>query len=214
MKPKTTFCLLAAVCLAAPLPLDGQTGAEATAPSTRLATSLLPGDVIRVVIWREADLSGEFQVGDDGSVVLPLLGRRSVLGISTERLRDDLTEGYDEYLVNPSVNVTLLRRITVLGEVRLPGNYLVDATVSVSQLIAEAQGVNPDGDINKLQLLRDGRIVRGNLPSTLLLTEAGIRSGDQVTVGKRGWLSRNLTSVVGLLSIASNVASVIIITSR
>lgn len=200
------------LALAAPSAARAQT--PAAGGTTPTAISLLPGDVIRVQIWREEDLSGEFQVAEDGSVVLPLLGRRSVSGISTERLREQLTEEYDQYLVNPSVNVTLLRRITVLGEVRLPGNYMVDATVSVAQLIAQAQGVTPDGDIDKLQLLRAGRVVRGDLPSTSLLTEAGIRSGDQVMVGKRSWLARNLTSVVGLLSIASNVASVIIITSR
>ena len=204
--------LTAAACSAAPCPAEAQTSPQAGPAAVGSAASLLPGDVIRILIWREEDLSGEFQVSGDGTVVLPLLGSRPVLGISMDRLRDQLTTEYDEYLVNPSVNVTLLRRITVLGEVRLPGNYLVDATVSVAQLIAQAQGVTPDGDINKLQLLRDGGVVRENLSSTVLLTEAGIRSGDQVTVGKRGWLSRNLTSMVGLLSIVSNVVSVIIIT--
>lgn len=210
MNPRTLFFVCAAL-------LTGASGASAQTqagggPSSP-TISLLPGDVINVEIWREEDLSGQFQVGEDGSVVLPLLGRVTVLGISTERLREQLTEDYDEYLVNPSVNVTLLRRITVLGEVRLPGNYLVDATVSVAQLIAQAQGVTPDGDIGKLSLQRDGRVVMGDLSSTQLLTEAGIRSGDQVSVGKRSWLARNLTSVVGLLSIVSNVVSVIIITS-
>jgi len=204
--------LTAAACFAAPCHADAQTSPPTGSAAVDDATSLLPGDVIRILIWREGELSGDFPVSGDGTVVLPLLGTRPVLGISMDRLRDQLTTDYDEYLVNPSVNVTLLRRITVLGEVRLPGNYLVDATVSVAQLIAQAQGVTPDGDINKLQLLRGGQIVRGDLSSTLLLTEAGIRSGDQVTVGKRGWLSRNLTSMVGLLSIVSNVVSVIIIT--
>ncbi len=205
---------MAAVGLGSPTATRAQVSSPGNSTPTASATSLLPGDVIRVLIWREEDLSGEFQVSGDGTVVLPLLGSRTVTGVSTERLRDQLTTEYDEYLVNPSVNVTLLRRITVLGEVRLPGNYLVDATVSVSQLIAEAQGVTQDGDINKLQLRRDGSVVRGDLPSTLLLTEAGIRSGDQVTVGKRSWFSRNLTAMVGVLSIVSNVVSVIIITGR
>lgn len=45
-------------------------------PGTPVATSLLPGDVIRIQIWREEGLSGDFQVDEGGEVVLPLLGRK------------------------------------------------------------------------------------------------------------------------------------------
>jgi protein involved in polysaccharide export with SLBB domain len=197
-----------------PCTLSAQTQPAASPSSSASSASLLPGDLIAVRIWREEDLSGEFQVDEDGFVVLPLLGRREVVGISPDILRDQLTSAYDEYLVNPSVNVTLLRRVTVLGEVRLPGNYPVDATVSIAQLIGQAQGLTPDGDINRIQLVRDGRTVRSNLSGTMALTDAGVRSGDQVFVGKRSWLSRNLNSVVGFLSIVSNIVTVIIITNN
>jgi len=176
------------------------------APALRTnGASLLPGDIVRIQIWREEDLSGEFQVNESGIVVLPLLGDRSVLGISPDSLRDQLVEEYDGFLVNPSVNVTLLRRVTVMGEVRVPGLYPVDATVSVAQLIAIAQGVTSEGDVNRIRLIRGGQTVNTNLAGTMAITEAGIRSGDQIMIGKRSWISRNLSSLAWIMSIATNL---------
>lgn len=186
----------------------GEGVAQATTPSGDVQAaqaSLRPGDVVRIEIWREDGLSGQFQVDENGDVVLPLIGRKTVLGISPDSLRDQLTAEYDEYLVNPSVNVTLLRRVTVMGEVRVPGLYPVDATVSVAQLIALAQGVTPDGDVNRLTLERGGQTIRADLAGTMALTDAGIQSGDRLMVGKRSWIARNLSSLAWITSIATNL---------
>lgn len=198
--------LLAALALAGTLlgtPLAGQTPAFVSDPVPE-TNSLLPGDVIRVQIWREESLSGEFQVDERGSVVLPLIGTRQVSGISPDRLREELTEEYGKYLVNTAVNVTLLRRVNVLGEVRMPGQYTVDATNSVADVIAKAQGVTAEGDAEDIVLVRGGQRLRAGLAGTLSLQEAGIRSGDQILVGKRSWTSRNFSSMVGIISILAN----------
>lgn len=205
--PALLACLLAAV----PAGASAQDAPAQAVPAqaSQDANSLLPGDVIRVAIWREEDLSGEFQVDQDGSVILPLLGRRQVVGISPDRLREQLTEEYADYLVNTAVNVTLLRRVVVLGEVRMPGQYTVDATQSVADLIARAQGLSPDGNADDIRLLRQGESFRTNLSGTQSIAEAGIRSGDQIVVGKRPWLSRNFSSLVGVASIIANVIVII-----
>ena len=182
---------------------DGVAGAST-------ASSLLPGDVIRVQIWREEDLSGEFQIDEQGAVVLPLLGRKPVMGVSPDKLRDDLTEAYGNYLVNTAVNVTLLRRVVVLGEVRVPGQYTVDATNSVADVIARAQGITPEGDAEKIVLIRESQRLRTALTGTESLQEAGIRSGDQIVVGKRSWASRNFASIVGVVSIVANVVGLVV----
>jgi len=198
--------ILPAVLALLALAVPGGASAQNAPPAVpQDANSLLPGDVIRVAIWREADLSGEFQVDQDGSVILPLLGRRQVVGISPDKLREQLTEEYGNFLVNTAVNVTLLRRVVVLGEVRMPGQYTLDATQSVADLIARAQGLTPDGNAEDIRLLRQGESFRTNLSGTLSIVEAGIRSGDQIVVGKRPWLSRNFPSLVGVASIIANV---------
>ena len=179
-------------------------GDQGDGASTR-ANSLLPGDVVEIQIWREDDLSGQFTVDESGEVILPLLGARRVLGISAQALRDELTADYAVYLQNPSVTVRLLRRITVSGEVRAPGLYTVDATLSVADLIARSGGLSLDADPNKIELLRDGETFEMDLNGATIVGEAGIRSGDRITVGPRSWFSRNFPSVVGVISIISNV---------
>ena len=202
------LALLITVVLVPSAPAQTTAGTE-NGGQPAAATSLLPGDVIRVQIWREDGLSGDFQVDQGGEVVLPLLGRKQVVGVSPDDLREQLALEYDEYLVNPSVNVTLLRRVTVMGEVRVPGLYPVDATVSVAQLIAIAQGVTPDGDVNHITLAREGQTIRTDLAGTMAITEAGIRSGDQILVGKRSWISRNLSSLAWISSIATNIIVIV-----
>lgn len=169
------------------------------------ADALLPGDVIDIDIWQEETLSGEFTVDESGTVVLPLIGARNVAGVSAQDLREQLVADYAVYLNNPSINVKLLRRITVSGEVRVPGLYTVDATLSIADLIARAGGINTDADAEKILLFRDDQRLELDLNGATVVGEAGLRSGDRVSVGKRGWLGRNLPSVVGIVSIISNV---------
>ncbi len=202
-----TLMIVIAAVLVAPL---GAPGLMAQAPTTE-ANSLLPGDVVEVQIWREEGLSGQFIVDENGAVVLPLIGTREVMGISPQDLRDQLAEEYAVYLQNPSVNVTLLRRITVAGEVRVPGLYTVDATVSLADLIARAGGLTSDGDGDRVTLTRGGRQYNLDLNGTAVVGDAGIRSGDRLLVGKRSWFSRNFSSVVGIVSILSNI---VLITSK
>lgn len=177
----------------------------ATAQAGDSMGSLLPGDVVDIDIWQEETLSGQFTVDESGTVVLPLVGERNVVGVSPRDLREQLAAAYAVYLNNPSINVKLLRRITVSGEVRVPGLYTVDATVSIADLIARAGGLNVDADAEKILLFRDGERLELDLNGATVVGEAGLRSGDRVSVGKRGWLGRNLPSVVGIVSIISNV---------
>jgi polysaccharide export outer membrane protein len=92
--------------------------------------TLLPGDVVRVQIWKEEDLSGDYMIDENGTITLPLLGQQRVAGMPVSRLRDTLIEQYRVQLRNPSINITPLRRLHVLGEVQKPGIYPVDLTVS------------------------------------------------------------------------------------
>lgn len=182
--------------------------AQEQAPPSESIT-LQPGDVLLVAIWREEDLSGEFTVDESGTVTLPLLGEEKVTGIPLEQLRDRLIEEYRVQLRNPSINVTPLRRIDVLGEVRQPGVYKIDPTVSLAGAVALAGGATSAGDLNRITVVRSGGL-REQIPSGTSLNTAQLRSGDQIFVGQRGWFERNSTFVVSaLLSITGIVISVL-----
>ncbi len=170
--------------------------------------TLQPGDVVVVEVWREEDLSGQFLVDEKGSVTLPLLGVRNVVGLSFEALRDELLGAYRAELRNPSVTVTPMRRVYVFGEVHEPGLYTVDPTVSLAGAVALAGGANPQGDIRRMRVVRDGQVVLRGVPGEAALASVDIKSGDQIFVGRRSWFERNSTFLVSaMLSVASIVIS-------
>ena len=173
---------------------------------------LMPGDVLQVVIWREENLSGVFQVDRDGVVVLPLLGERTVVGRPWGEVKDELLEGYRGELRNPSIELTPFRTVYVLGEVRLPGLYQVQPTHdNLAGAVALAGGATPQGDVTKLKVVREGTIVLDGIPGERGLAALGIRSGDQIFVARRGWFDRNSTFLVSaLLSLTSIVVTLVI----
>ena len=190
---------LVVACL---LPARGQ--AQVAAPSE--AFTLNQGDVVRVKIWREKDLDGDYQVDEAGDITLPLLGARRVLGIPWSALRDTLLVAYRRELKAPSVSLIPLRRVFVLGEVTKPGPYLADPTLNLGGIVALAGGASPQGDLGKLRIVRHGEVIaRGAALDGATVPD--IRSGDEIFVDQRSWFERNSTFVA---SAAISVASIII----
>jgi len=160
---------------------------------------LLPGDLLSVQIVGEKDLTGQFLVDDRGLVVLPLLGARSVTWAPWSQVRDSLFAAYARELRIPSIQVTPLRRVTVLGHVNLAGMHMVDPHVTLAGAIAMAQGASPDGDLRRIRVVRDGRTLVDGPALDASVARLGIRSGDEIFVGRRGWWDLNSGTVVGAL---------------
>ena len=181
------FLALVGSGLSAPGGSSGQTpSASAVAPQM-----LRPGDVIRLSIWREPDFSGEFNVDQSGSVIFPRLGEIRVVELSPLDLERTLLEQYRRYLVNPSIEITILRRVNVGGAVQRPGLYPVDPTVTIADVLALAGGTTPIGDPNKIRLIRDGQTISTSLGGRTRIGDSPIRSGDQIVVPERNWITRN-----------------------
>lgn len=190
--------LLALAALVAPaLP------AQAPAP----ATGLQAGDAVRLKIWREPDLSGEYQVDEHGQVVFPKLGPTRVTELSADSLKSMLVQSYTAYLRDPSIEVTLLRRVNVLGSVRNPGLYQVDQTQTIADVLAQAGGATPDGKPDRVELHRAGARTGLRLQRESYLFSSGVHSGDQLWVPQRSWFSRNS----GTLAAAGITATAIVV---
>jgi polysaccharide export outer membrane protein len=210
--------LAVALAFAAGTPAAAQTStaADTTRPPPADGTAdamvgLNPGDVLRVVIWREPDLSGEFIVDPDGVVTLPMIGVQRVTGIPLGQLRTRIVEQYRVNLRNPSISVTTLRRIQVLGQVNRPGLYNLDPTVTLSGAIATASGASPLGDLRRIRLVRDGKTFAARVGGNETLNTLDVRSGDQIYVGERSWLERNSAFLVGaLISTATTIVVTLI----
>jgi len=93
-----------------------------------------------------------------------------------------------------------LRRVTITGAVQRGGLYPVDPTMTLADALALAGGATPQGDPNKVDLIRDGRVIRADLRQNMRILELPIRSGDQLFVPERSWISRNAGVIASIIS--------------
>jgi polysaccharide export outer membrane protein len=152
--------------------------------------------------WREPELDGEYIVDETGAVVLPLLGHRAVTGIRLTDLKQQLLEEYAEQLRNQEVQITLLRRVRILGAVDEPGLYYIDQTMTLGDAVALAGGATNEGKLDDIKIIRDGEEIRSNLDSTVSVVEE-VQSGDQIIVPERSWFARN-----GAVIIAATISAI------
>lgn len=185
------------------------------AASAAVDPPLQPGDVIRLRIWREPDLSGEFALDREGMVVLPRLGAIRAADHTPEELETLLREQYGRYLRNPSIEIVLLRRINILGAVRAPGLYPLDPTMTLADALALAGGVLPDGRQDQIELFRGQHRLVTQVTGQMRVEDLGVRSGDQIYVPERRWISRNAGIIATVAStVISATVSLIIAFSR
>ena len=172
------------------------------------ADALIPGDVVRVRAWREPDLSGDFAVDENGTVALPRLGRIAAAGEPAAALRERIVRGYTALLGHASVEVTLLRRVQVLGAVRNPGPHPVDPAMTVDDVLALAGGATSRAHPGRVVLMHpDGG---GSVVSRRTrIGDTPLRSGDQVFVPERSSPSRNAYVLMGTLTAVLYLATVL-----
>lgn len=134
--------LLCIACNTAPKQTQASRDRDALAMSPDVYR-LISGDVVRVDIYQEPDLSGKFKIEPDGTINYPLLGRIPAEGESLDmlqrRLRKRLSEGF---LVDPDVRVAIesYKPIYVIGAVRGPGEYGFKPGLTAQQAITRAGG--------------------------------------------------------------------------
>lgn len=119
-------------------------GADALASAQQSSIyRLSPGDKIKVIVFNEPDLTGEFQVNDSGKVAFPLAGEVPAVGRSVEEFKSALTRTLSgRYVKNPRVAVEVVnyRPFNVIGEVRNAGQYPYRPGLTVQDAVAMAGG--------------------------------------------------------------------------
>lgn len=165
-----------------------------------------PGDQIALKIWNEPLMSDTFRIAEDGSVVLPKLGVVRVAGQRAAALQDSLRSAFAVFLRNPSIEVTVLRRIGIQGEVVRPGLILVDLSMTVRDVIATAGGITPQGNPRRVYLVRDGVRVRVGDDALARFTTAELESGDQILIGRRNWFELNSLAIASTAAVVVSVA--------
>lgn len=198
---RNVFALFVAL-LAAPCVLAGQEDLEAPRPEARL----VPGDLIRINIWREPDLTGEFLVQEDGRAVLPRIGPIRVTDYTPSSLKENLVAEYGKTLINPSIEVVVLRRILITGEVGGEGVYPVDPTMSLVEVLALAGGPNDAAKKDEVTLIRAGREIEIDLDDPIEVRNVALQSGDQLVVPAANTWIRNWRVMLGVISSTISLA--------
>jgi protein involved in polysaccharide export with SLBB domain len=116
-----------------------------------------PGDKIRLTVFGEEDLSGEFEIDNTGSLALPLVGEVKARGLTQRELEQAITKTLNAgYLVNPRVNVEVLnfRPFFILGEVQKPGSYPYVNDLTVINAVALGGGYTTRAKTGQVKVRR------------------------------------------------------------
>lgn len=155
-------------------------------------------------------MSGEFRVDEAGVVVFPRVGEYNVLQDTPQSLSERLQADYRTYLVNPSIEVTVLQRVRIMGAVKQPGLFPLDPTITVADALAMAGGATPYGDPDQVQIFRNGERIDVDVSQDTRIADSPIQSGDQLWVPERSWFARNTGIVAAAITGAVTLLAVLI----
>jgi protein involved in polysaccharide export with SLBB domain len=128
-----------------------------------------------------------------------------VASIPADSLQSILTDRYKVYLNNPSIEILLLRRVSISGAVRNPGVYPLDPTLTISDAIALAGGPAADGKRDRVEIRRGSNRIVADLRNDVVIADSPVQSGDQIYVPTRAWLSRNTWVISAAFTLAAVV---------
>jgi len=151
-----------------------------------------PEDVLRIEVYREADLSRTVNVRPDGKITLLLLGDVQAEGLTPERLAVLGKEAYSQYIKTPEAIVSVLqvnsKSFTVSGRVNKVGRWPLVTPVRVFDAIGMAGGFQEFADDKHIQIVRGGDRLEFNYKDFL--------KGKKKALDQNIWLINGDTVVV------------------
>src|SRR5512139_862562 len=148
------------------------------------------GDVLRITVYGQPDLTTEARVGDNGGITFPLIGDVKLAGITPAQGETEIAQRLAKggFIIKPfvSLNVTQYRgqQVSVLGRVNRPGKYSLEKVSRVSDALALASGIISDGaDTVTLVRTRDGKTEYRDIDVIALFKPGGEASNEVVQDG-------------------------------
>ena len=147
-------------------------------------------DVLRVLVWREPELSGSFNVRPDGKISLPLVNEVQAAGLTPEKLGAVISQGLTKYMTHPEVSVAVQqvnsKKYFIIGEVQKTGSFPLVVPTTVLEALVNAGGFRDFANSKKIAILRGTQrftfnykdVIRGKHREQNILLE----NGDQIVV--------------------------------
>lgn len=118
------------------------------------------GDLLKISTFGYPDLTADVRISESGNITFPLIGQVAADGLSTRELETLITERLAEgkFIVRAQVSVLIVeyqsQKVSVMGQVAKPGQYFLDGTTKVLDLLAKAGGVVDESAGDEAVLLR------------------------------------------------------------
>ena len=118
------------------------------------------GDLIEIDVFQVDELDKEVQINASGRISLPLIGQVEAAGKTVAGLESELEKKYGvKHLQSPDITVLVKesrgQQVTLNGEFLTPGIYPTDTSTTLLQAVAQARGLSPLGDPQKIFVFRD-----------------------------------------------------------
>jgi protein involved in polysaccharide export with SLBB domain len=182
------FAALAFMAIAFPTQVRAQTKDPALAAAssrTGFEYKVGAGDKVRIIVFGEEALTGEFFVSGGGKIAFPLIGDIDVLGLTIPEIQAAVEAKLkDGYLKQPKVSAEVLnyRPFYILGEVMKPGEYPYTNGLTVLNAVATAQGFTYRADTHKVFIKRAATAAEDVQPLT---PGTPVEPGDTIRIGER-----------------------------
>jgi polysaccharide export outer membrane protein len=171
--PSTVRMILAVLVIMLPLAACSSEGSSLPLVQSPVASDdanyrLGAGDKLHVTVVGADDLTGDYTVGDNGSVSMPLIGDVKAGGLTRAEVEHEMVQKLSRgYIKNPRVSVAILsyRPFYIFGEVTKPGEYPYASGMRVMSAVATAGGYTYRANENYVLLTRHGQEGRA-LPGT------------------------------------------------
>lgn len=206
-----------------------QTNATQTSKGSSSEVSekiLMPGDKISLSVWGHDELSvgsvhsvygipeeaGKWlQIDENGNVNFPQIGKVKMDGMTLLKAEEKLVELYSQYIQKPILNLRLLsNQVTVLGEVRSPGNYVFHTDqVRLVDIIGKANGFTDYAKTTDIKIIRGIETINVDLTKTVN-NEIMVTSKDVIYVapGRNKSFDRVASKLIPLASLLTALALV------
>lgn len=138
----------------------GASNVAAQLPAASAEYVIGPGDILRVFVLRNPELTAEVPVRPDGKISTPLVNDMIAVGKSASQLGRDVEQALAEYVRNPSVSIIVVRPTGALGQVRVVGQAVSPRAIpfrsgiTVLDVIIEVGGLSQYAAGNRAKVIR------------------------------------------------------------
>ncbi|MDD2697966.1 MAG: SLBB domain-containing protein [Arcobacteraceae bacterium] len=124
---------------------------------------LSTGDSLKIAVYGLSEYEGELEINKDGKVIIPQVGAITVRGLKYKVARsviyNKLKATYPNTTINVTIGTTSPFSVSVVGEVKKPGLYTLNALSKVKDALFLANGISDIGTLRNIEIKRNGKVV-------------------------------------------------------